>query len=98
MTRSLLFALAAGAIIGAPPAPAQPVPLEDARDLVRRGDILPLEDVLRRVQPVLDGDIVEASLEREKGGYLYRIKVLGRDGRYRDCRANAEAGASGDGP
>jgi hypothetical protein len=89
--------LAASAIIGASPAAAEPVSLESARDLVRRGDILPLQEVLsRRHQPALDGEIVEASLERGEGGYLYRIKVLGRDGRYRDHRASA--GAAGAGP
>lgn len=98
MTRSLLVVVAAGAIIGASPAPAEPVSLESARDLVRRGDILPLRYALSRLRPVPDGEIVEAFLEREKDGYLYRIKVLGRDGRYRDHRANAKASASGDGP
>ena len=40
----------------------------------------------------LVGRIIEVELERERGGYLYEIKVLPPDGRYREFKIDARSG------
>jgi uncharacterized membrane protein YkoI len=76
------------------PGRAEPVSPDTARDLVRSGEILSLEDILNRMQPGVEGEIIEVALEAERRRYLYRIKALGHDGRYRDYCADATAGAA----
>jgi hypothetical protein len=90
-TRSLAVLLV---LVGATPCRAETFSPDKARDLVGLGAILPLEAVLARMRPAVDGEIVEVFLEIEDGRFLYRIKALGRDGRYRDTRVDAAAGAS----
>jgi uncharacterized membrane protein YkoI len=89
-----LVAAVAVALCFAAPGRAEPVSPEQARELVRHGDILALQDVLGRMQPAVDGEIIEVALESDGRRFLYRIKALGRDGRYRDYRADAKDGAA----
>lgn len=88
------FCLLAAAMLAASPAPAETLPPEHAQVLAGRGAILPLAEVLRRMRPPVDGEIIEVALEREGSRYLYRIKALGHNGVYREYRADAENGAS----
>ena len=91
----VILALAfASAFFAVTPGRAEPVSPDTARDLVRSGEILSLEDVLNRMQPAVEGEIIEVALEAERRRYLYRIKALGPDGRYRDYRVDATAGAA----
>jgi uncharacterized membrane protein YkoI len=76
------------------PGRAEPVSPDTARDLVRSGEILSLEEVLGRMRPGVEGEIIEVALEAERRRFLYRIKALGHDGRYRDYRVDATAGAA----
>ncbi|WP_294537275.1 hypothetical protein [uncultured Rhodoblastus sp.] len=77
---------------------AEPVSPEQARELVRHGEILAFHDVLGRMQPAVEGEIIEVALESDGRRFLYRIKALGRDGRYRDYRADAKDGAAAQEP
>ena len=87
------FVFAALALMGAP-CLADPLSPDRARDLVRLQKILPLEVVLARAPPGVEGDVVEVVLEAEGDRFLYRIKALGRDGRYHAISVDATADAS----
>ncbi|MBB4196670.1 hypothetical protein CCR94_21950 [Rhodoblastus sphagnicola] len=89
-----LVAAVAVALCVATPGRAESVSPETARDLVRNGDILALHDVLSRIRPAIEGEIIAVALETDGRRFLYRIKALGRDGRYRDYRADAKDGAA----
>lgn len=80
-------ALAGG---NAPPALADDNDDHDrARGAVERGDILPLESVLRALGPSIDGEIVGIELEKEGGRWIYEIKVVDRRGHMREIAADA---------
>lgn len=93
-----LSAAVAVAICIATPVPAEPVSPEQARELVRHGDILALHEVLERMRPAVEGEIIAVVLESDGRRFLYRIKALGRDGRYRDYRADAKDAAAAHDP
>jgi uncharacterized membrane protein YkoI len=63
------------------------------RALVERGEILPLEEILKRNELSTSGRIIEIELERKRGAYVYEIKVLRPGGRYRDLKIDARTGA-----
>ena len=63
------------------------------RALVERGEILPLEEILKRNELNTSGRIIEIELERKRGAYVYEIKVLRPDGRYRELKIDARTGA-----
>jgi len=90
----LTLALLILALLAVTPGRAEPVSPDTARDLVRSGEILSLEEVLGRMRPGVEGEIIEVALEAERRRFLYRIKALGHDGRYRDYRVDATAGAA----
>jgi uncharacterized membrane protein YkoI len=92
-TLTALLVIAAAAS-GLAPARAETLPPEDVRVLVEHGDVLPLAEVLRRLDPAVDGEIIGVALDREGSRYLYKIKVLGLNGRYREYRADAKTGTS----
>jgi uncharacterized membrane protein YkoI len=64
------------------------------RALVERGEILPLEEILKRNQLETSGRIIEIEIEIEqkRGAYVYEIKVLRPDGRYREIKVDARTG------
>ena len=66
---------------------------EKVRELVESGTILPLEEILKRNAPGIGGRIIEIEVERKRGIYLYEIKVLRPDGRYREMKIDARTGA-----
>jgi uncharacterized membrane protein YkoI len=63
------------------------------RALVERGEILPLEEILKRNELSTGGRIIEIELERKRGAYVYEIKVLQPDGRYRELKIDARTGS-----
>jgi uncharacterized membrane protein YkoI len=62
------------------------------RALVERGEILPLEEILKRNETNTRGRIIEVELEQKRGAYVYEIKVLRPDGRYRELKIDARTG------
>src|SRR5690606_14432312 len=47
----------------------------EARELLRRGEILPLNQILQIVQRRVPGDVIDVELERDDGVWEYEIKV-----------------------
>lgn len=81
--RSLVFALAAICLL-----PVSALADDDDRDdgrklrkAINRNDILPLEEILRRIGPDLGGKVIEIETEKEDGRLLYEIYVLTPNGR-----------------
>lgn len=66
---------------------------ETARQAVGRGDMLPLEQILARIEARHPGRIVEVELEDENGLWLYEIEVLTPDGRLIELELDARTGA-----
>ena len=93
--RRAVLAIVAFAILAAAPAAADGLNAERVRALVERGEILALEEILKRSEASLGGRIIEIEIEIEqkRGAYVYEIKVLRPDGRYRELKIDARTGA-----
>ena len=74
---------------------AQPIApdYETARQAVDRGDMLPLEQILARIEARHPGRIVEVELEDDDGLWLYEIEVLTPEGRLIEIELDARTGA-----
>lgn len=86
------FLLCAAVVHCGASARAEALTPEAARTLSGRGDILPLSEVTRRL--AIDGEIIGVVLHQEGGRYLYKIKVIGQGGQYREYEADAKTGTS----
>ena len=64
-----------------------------ARELLRRGEILPLDQILDVAQRRVPGDVIEVELEHEDDGWEYEVKVLTPTGHVRKVTLNARNGA-----
>ena len=85
----------AGACLGLP-ATAAHAGQDDhvaAREALRRGEILPLNDILEIVRRRVPGDVIEVDLDRDDNAWEYEIKVLTSTGRVREVKLNARNGA-----
>ena len=51
-----------------------------ARQAVEAGDVLPLRTILDRVEREYPGQVMEVQLDREKGEWVYEIKLLRKGG------------------
>ncbi len=60
-----------------------------ARDAVRRGDVLPLAEILERLGDRLGGDVIEVEFEREDGRYVYEFEVVTFSGQVREVYVDA---------
>jgi len=74
---------ATGAVLGAVPSAIAGSHRDHdrAREALEHGEALPLAEILARVRPELDGEVVGVSFEREGGRWIYQFKLVGRAGR-----------------
>lgn len=93
---SLLLICALPGLAGGQDAPTHalaPGPdVELARDLVERGEILPLAKVLALLQARHPGQIVEVELEYSHGKLVYEVDMITRDGRLIEVDMDAATG------
>ncbi len=61
----------------------------EARELLQRGEIVPLARILEIVQQRVPGDVIEVELEREDGLWEYKVKVLTPAGNVRKLYLDA---------
>lgn len=87
MLRLLLAAL----LIAAAPAAHADDDGERARTALERGEIRPLDAVLAAARAAVPGDVVAVDLKRDDGRWLYRLRILGADGRRRDVKIDARS-------
>ena len=62
---------------------------ERARAALERGEIRPLDAVLAAAKAAVPGDVVAVDLKRDDGQWLYKLRILGADGRRRDVKIDA---------
>jgi uncharacterized membrane protein YkoI len=65
---------------------------EEAYRLRKRQEILPLEELLRRLDLGADTRILEIESELEHGRHVYEIEYLDRGGRVREVLIDARSG------
>jgi hypothetical protein len=68
-----------------------------AREAVERGEILPLEDILKRVRADFAGEMLAVELEEERhdrfdAGLVYEVKLLADDGAVTELYYDARTG------
>ena len=66
---------------------------EIAQEAVARGQILPLIEVLTRVQAIQPGRVVEVELEQDDGVMVYEVELITPDGRLIEMDLDAATGA-----
>ncbi|WP_232631904.1 PepSY domain-containing protein [Methylobacterium sp. Leaf118] len=62
---------------------------ERARQALERGEIRPLDAVLAAARTAVPGDVIAVDLKRDDGRWLYKLRILGSDGRRRDVKIDA---------
>jgi hypothetical protein len=65
---------------------------DQARAALASGDVLPLTQLLKVIQPPLPGEVLEVELERDRGRWIYELKVLQVGGRLRKVKVDARTG------
>ena len=65
---------------------------DDARERVRRGELLPLEQIIERLRQHDDGQVLEVELERKFGRTVYELEVLDSAGRVHEYYFDATDG------
>ena len=65
---------------------------ERARQAVEAGDVLPLRTILDRVEREYPGQVMEVELDREKGEWVYEIKLLRKGGTLMKLKIQARDG------
>ena len=93
---TVLIALAV-VLAGLAAAPSGHGDHERAREAVQQGEILPLEDILRRARGAFDGEMLEVELEEERHGQfddrlVYEVKMLAADGAVMELYYDARTG------
>jgi uncharacterized iron-regulated membrane protein len=77
----LWTALGVAALTGGPVRASDREEVDRARAAVQAGELLPLDQVLQRVQRSVPGQVLEVELEREGGRWVYEIHLLQAGGR-----------------
>ncbi len=62
------------------------------RTLREHGDILPLEDILKRARNFVDGRVIETEMEIHQNRYIYEIEMLDQQGYVQELRFDAKTG------
>lgn len=65
---------------------------ELARQALQQGQVLPLRQVLDRVEREYQGQVLKIEFERDGGRYLYEIRLLQADGRLAKLKVDAVDG------
>ncbi len=65
---------------------------ELARELKQAGDILPLEQILDKVQQLHPGHVLEVELEKKQQHYIYEIETVDTKGNVWEMQFNAKTG------
>lgn len=65
---------------------------EKAKRLREAGEILPLERVISMATSKKPGRVIEAELEHSRGGYIYEIELVDKDGVVWELKYDAKTG------
>jgi hypothetical protein len=65
---------------------------EISRSLVQEGKILPLQQILAKINSNQSGRVLEVELEHERDRYIYDIELLAEDGKVWEYEVDAASG------
>ena len=65
---------------------------ERARRAVEAGEVLPLQTILKRIEPEYPGQVMDVELDRDEGRWIYEIKVLRAGGSLVKLKVDARDG------
>lgn len=65
---------------------------ELAREALQQGQVLPLRQVLDKVEREYQGQVLKIEFERDDGRYVYEIRLLQKDGRMAKLKVDAVDG------
>ena len=65
---------------------------ERARDLLERGEILSLSEIIKQTNTEIPGKILEVELEEEDGRIVYEVEYLGEKGVVMEMLIDARSG------
>jgi len=80
------------ALHGAAPAGGDARDHERARAAVQAGEVMPLPQLLQKLQRSHPGQVLELELEREDGRWIYEVKLLQAQGRLLKLAVDASSG------
>jgi uncharacterized membrane protein YkoI len=66
---------------------------DKAREALRRGEVIPIAQILGLVSRQASGDVISVNLDSSRGRFFYRGKVLTPEGRVRELKLDARSGA-----
>jgi len=94
---SLAIALALPYFVYAWPGMGEPLLLakldaQEARELKQSGQIMPLEQLITRVNKDYPGQIIEIELDEEKDRYVYDIELVDEEGVVIELKIDASTG------
>lgn len=87
--RLLIAAILCSGLAGVAPTRADD-DADRARTALERGEIRPLDEVLRAARAVVPGDVVAVDLKSDDGRWLYKLRILGPDGKRRSVKVEAK--------
>lgn len=95
-TRACLIMLMLGLLAGEPALADRgrdrKIAPDEVRALVASGDLMPLDEILRRNEAEIGGRIIDIELERKGDGYVYEITFLRLDGRKSELKIDGRTG------
>lgn len=91
MRRIVLAPALAALLFAAAPAHADSEQ-DRAREAVESGQVKPLKQILKAVRKDYKGEVLDAKLLERGGGWIYRIKVLSKDGQVFDIGVDGQSG------
>lgn len=65
---------------------------ETARKALEQHEVLPLGEVLAKIEKEQPGDVIEIELERKGGIWIYELELIDADGRVRELDIDARSG------
>ncbi len=93
MKKSLFYASVLAAALCLPPtALAREFGHSEARELVKKGEILPMKTIVAKAEKLKSGKLLEAGLREKKGIYIYKVEILDSKGIVWELKFNAKTG------
>ena len=90
--RLFAFALVLGALVPGQALRADDSDHELARDALQQGRVLPLRQVLDKIEREYQGQVLKVEFEHDDGRFLYEIRLLQQDGRMAKLKIDAVDG------
>jgi uncharacterized membrane protein YkoI len=70
-----------------------PLQQDEARQALKSGLVLPLEEILTRIRKAFPGDVIEIEFEKDDGRFIYEIEMIRPDGRLIELKVDAGTAA-----